>query len=107
MASFIRSDLEFILQQIIIAERDAAGEDLVDILPNVQVPWGLRTVDGSYNNLVFNEALGIDQTLYGAADTVFLRLLTPVFRPADSVPAGFFGPGSPAMDTSYAQTSGT
>src|SRR3954462_6042227 len=91
---FIRSDLEFILAQIIIAERNAAGESLLDILPNVQVPWGLRTVDGSYNNLVFIESLGIDQTLYGAADTVFPRLLTPVFRQADA-------------GTSYAQTSGT
>src|SRR5215475_9657259 len=104
--TFIRSDLQFILDQIMIAERNAAGESLLDILPNVQVPWGLRTVDGSFNNLVFNENLGIDQTQFGAADTVFPRLLQPVFRVADSVPAGFFGPGSPAMDTSYAQTSG-
>src|SRR5215831_12462506 len=104
--TFIRSDLEFILAQIQIAERNAAGESLLDILPNVQVPWGLRTVDGSFNNLVFNENLGIDQTQFGAADTVFTRLLQPVFRTADSVPEGFFGPGSPAMDTSYAQTNG-
>ena len=52
MASFIKSDLEFILDQIIIAERHAAGEDLLSMLPNVQVPFGLRTVDGSFNNLV-------------------------------------------------------
>src|SRR5215475_3466076 len=105
---FIRSDLEFILNQILIAERNAAGESLVDILPNVQVPWGLRTVDGSFNNLVINEALGIDQTLYGAADTTFPRLTTPVFQTADIQPAGFFGPGSPAgtTPTSYQQTSG-
>ena len=49
--TFIRSDLEFILQQIIIAERNAAGEELRDILPNVVVPYGLRTVDGTDNNL--------------------------------------------------------
>src|SRR3954451_20125122 len=103
---FIRSDLEFILAQIIIAERNAAGESLLDILPNVQVPWGLRTVDGSTNNLVFIESLGIDQTQFGAADGVFPRLLTPVFRAADTLPADFFGPGSPAIATSYAQTSG-
>ena len=30
----ILSDLQFILDQIKIAERDAAGEDLLDILPN-------------------------------------------------------------------------
>ena len=40
---FIRSDLEFILAQIAIAERNATGESLLAILPNVQVPWGLRT----------------------------------------------------------------
>src|SRR4051812_2321241 len=96
---FIRSGLEFILAQIAIAERHAAGENLLGILPNVQVPWGLRTVDGSYNNLVFAENLGIDQTQYGAADTVFPRLLAPVFRTAESLPAGFFGPGSPAVPT--------
>src|SRR4029077_13430481 len=103
---FIRSDLEFILAQIEIAERNAAGESLVDILPNVQVPWGLRTVDGRFNNLVFSENLGINQTEFGAADTVFPRMLNPVFRLADEVPADFFGPGSPAMQTSYAQTAG-
>ena len=42
----IRSDLEFILEQILIAERHAAGEDLFSLLPNSQVPFGLRTVDG-------------------------------------------------------------
>ena len=52
MVTFIKSDLDFILDQILIAERNAAGENLLDILPNVQVPWGLRTVDGSFNNLV-------------------------------------------------------
>ena len=104
---FIRSDLEFILAQIEIAERNAAGESLLDILPNVQVPWGLRTVDGSYNNLVFNENAGVDQTHFGAADTVFPRLLTPTFQVAESLPAGFFGPGSPAGPiTSYAQVTG-
>ena len=46
MADFIRSDLEFILAQIQIAERNAAGEELVDILPNAEVPFGLRTVTG-------------------------------------------------------------
>ena len=97
MVTFIRSDLEFILNQILIAESGGVdGSNLVNVLPNVQVPWGLRTVDGSYNNLVFidNSTVSIDQTQFGAADTVFPRLLTPVFRPAD-------------LGTSYAQTSGT
>ncbi|HVK45706.1 MAG TPA: peroxidase family protein, partial [Micropruina sp.] len=83
----IRSDLEFILQQIVIAERQALGESLLDILPNVQVPFGLRTVDGSLNNLVAG------QDAFGVADNAFPRLLTSIFRPAE------FG-------TSYAQTAG-
>src|SRR5262249_54357699 len=88
---FIRSDLDFILDQIHIAERNAAGEDLITLLPNVRVPFGLRTVDGSENNLI-NFDVG-DQTKFGAADTVFPRLTTPAFRTADN-------------GTSYLQTSG-
>ena len=94
MVKFIRSDLDFILTQIEIAESNAAGISLLDLLPNIQVPLGLRTVDGSYNNLVFNSKAGIDQHLFGAADTVFPRMLTPIFRTADA-------------GTSYAQVSGT
>ncbi|MDM0019124.1 peroxidase family protein [Variovorax saccharolyticus] len=71
---FIRSDLQFILDQIIISERHAAGESLTDILPNSRVAFGLRTVDGSYNNLVQG------QTGFGAADGLFPRLLDPAFR---------------------------
>src|SRR5262249_31931669 len=74
----IRSDLEFILQQIIIAEPNAAGDDLRDIRPNVQVPFGLRTVDGPFNNLVTG------QREFGAADTLFPRLTDPVFRAAEA-----------------------
>ena len=43
---------QFILDQIVIAERHAAGEDLLALLPNSRVAFGLRTVDGSFNNLV-------------------------------------------------------
>ena len=93
---FIRSDLQFILDQIMVSERHASGEALLDILPNSRVPFGLRTVDGSYNNLVNG------QTDFGAADTLFPRLVDPVFRDADGVPPGFGPPGS----TSYAQTGG-
>ncbi|MFC5696611.1 peroxidase family protein, partial [Pseudomonas sp. GCM10022186] len=96
MANFNLSDLDFILQQILIAEAHAAGQDLRDLLPNVQVPWGLRTIDGSFNNLVFG------QSAFGEADNLFPRLLDPVFRTAESNP---FVPGSPL--TSYTQTSGT
>jgi Ca2+-binding RTX toxin-like protein len=102
---FIRSDLDFILDQIHIAERHAAGENLLDLLPNVRVPFGLRTVDGEFNNLINFDVP--DQTKFGAADTVFPRLTDPIFRPAEGAPAGLFGPGSPPLPaTSYAQTSG-
>src|SRR5262245_24858382 len=112
MVQFIRSDLDFILQQILYAEEltsltapdgSIASADILSVLPNVQVPWGLRTVDGSFNNLVINETLGIDQSLFGAADTTFPRLTTPVFQTADPIPAGFPDAGTP---TSYTQTSG-
>jgi hypothetical protein len=50
--AFNQEDLDFILKQIKFAERHAAGEELIDILPNATVPWGLRTVDGSFNNII-------------------------------------------------------
>src|SRR5262245_2532995 len=85
---FVISDLEFILAQIEIAEANAAGTPLIDLLPNVEVPFGLRTVTGEFNNLVPG------QSDFGAADGTFPRLGDSFFRPAE------FG-------TSYAQTTGT
>ena len=87
MAELIKSDLEFILQQILIAEAHAAGTDLRSLLPNELAMLGLRTVDGSYNNLVPG------QQYFGAADQDFPRLLDPVFQAAQ-------------LGTSYTQTSG-
>ena len=84
----ITSDLQFILDQIKIAERHAAGEDILDIIANSRLPFGLRTVDGSLNNLVQG------QTEFGAADNAFPRLLDPFFRDAD-------------FNTSYTQDNGT
>ena len=40
MANFSKSDLEFILKQIFIAEANADGTSLIDLLPNTQVPFG-------------------------------------------------------------------
>ena len=90
----IRGDLEFILDQIVIAERHAAGEDLLDILPNSRLPFGLRTVDGSFNNLV------LDQTHFGAADQNFPLQLEQMFR--NDLDGDTFGP---ITNTNYA-TSG-
>ncbi|MFJ4445545.1 peroxidase family protein [Pseudomonas sp. NPDC089422] len=101
----VRSDLNFILAQIKIAEADASGQDILSLIPNIRAPLGLRAVDGSNNNLM--NLNGNNHTEYGAADNVFPRLSDPVFNPAEGAPAGFFGPGSPAIPgSSYQQTSG-
>src|SRR5690554_6442086 len=62
MASFIRSDLAFVLRQILIAEAHAAGTPLTELLPNGEIAWGLRTVDGSFNHIA------PEQQEFGAAD---------------------------------------
>jgi hypothetical protein len=87
MAELSKSDLEFILQQILIAEAHAAGADLSTLIPNSELAFGLRTVDGTFNNLVEG------QSEFGAADTTFPRLTEPEFRSADA-------------GTSYTQTTG-
>ena len=52
MAQFTLSDLDFILQQIRYAEAHATGTtDPQALLPNSLVPWGLRTLDGTFTNL--------------------------------------------------------
>jgi hypothetical protein len=100
------SDLSYILKQIKVAEAHVANTTSAtgpcgaligtgpNQLPSPLLSFGLRTVDGSCNNLVPGKAR------IGAADEVFPRLTTPVFRPAG--PAAFGPPGP----TSYDQTSG-
>ena len=102
MVTFIKSDLEFILAQILIAERHAAGEEFVSLLPNTEVPFGLRTIDGSFNNLVPG------QGDFGTADSIFPRLTDPVFRNGENVSVDLDGPGPLTLGTptSYQQTSG-
>ncbi len=103
------SDLKFILRQTKIAEAHVANTTpatgpcgaLLGTGPN-QIPspllsFGLRTVDGSCNNLVPG------RELFGAAYQTFPRLTTPVFRPAEGVHP-LFGPLAP---TSYTQTKGS
>jgi hypothetical protein len=79
----VRSDLNFILDQIKIAEADAAGQDILSLIPNIRAPLGLRAVDGSNNNLM--NLNGINNTEFGAADNLFPRLTDPVFNPAEGV----------------------
>ncbi len=119
-------DLSFILKQIKIAERHsralqgteptipanpnpltdpdycqallAPGADRV---PDYLTSYGLRTVDGSCNNL----KAGFTNAKLAAADQPFPRLATPVFKDAEpitpSFPVGAPGP------TSYKQKSGS
>jgi Ca2+-binding RTX toxin-like protein len=95
---FIRSDLQFILDQIVIGEQHsgaygAPSQDLNSLIPNTRLPWGLRTVDGSYNNLVPG------QLEFGAADQDFPFLIDQIFRnEADG--ESFFG----IINTNYAST---
>jgi hypothetical protein len=100
--TFNSSDLQFILDQIEIAEANAAGTSLIDLLANVTLPFGLRTVDGSLNNLVTG------QSEFGAADNTFPRLGDPNFIQAQPVTFDPDGPGGQVVGdpTSYQQTSG-
>ena len=119
-------DLVFILKNIKIAERHAAafrGDPLaapqpnpdplddpnycqaqlgsaVDQVPDPLTSYGLRTTDGSCNNLVKNSAVLNGHDRFGASDQVFPRLTKARFNSAEGVPAGFFGPGSPPIPTS-------
>ncbi len=98
-------DLRFILRQIKIAEHHAATltpEDpcgtLVgpgpDQIPDRLTSYGLRTVDGSCNNLFPG------RETFAAADQPFPRLADPVFRNAERA---IFGP---PVESSYAQKRG-
>ena len=112
------SDLRFILKQIKISEEhartattaDPCGTLLgagADQIPNqadqgLQLPWGLRTVDGSCNNLIAS------QNSFATALKTFPRLVPAQFKDAQGAPANFFGPGTPAgPQTSYTQTKGS
>jgi Animal haem peroxidase/RTX calcium-binding nonapeptide repeat (4 copies) len=99
--SLIKSDLEFILAQIKIAELHAAGRPLFDpatgvgapLLPSYNVSMGLRTVDGSYNNVL----PGREE--WGAADNPFPERLGTNYRTFQVDPDGA-GP-SPAISMTY------
>ena len=69
-------DLRFIFRQIEIAQAHSAGGELFGPGPNqvheARLPFGLRTVDGSFNHLTAG------QTMFGASDQLFPRMTTPV-----------------------------
>lgn len=69
MVTLIRSDLDFILDQIIIAEQLTAGVPVANLIPHYTLPFGLRQVDGRNNDLLpGNED-------FGAADELFPRIV--------------------------------
>ncbi|WP_281705074.1 peroxidase family protein [Aeromonas taiwanensis] len=101
MADLSKSDLEFILLQIQIAEAHAAGEDLQNLIPNTELPWGLRTITGEFNNLLEG------QEDFGSADSTFPRMLPAEFQ-NESDEVGFDadgpGPAGAVTNTDYGVT---
>ena len=76
--NLVRSDLDFILDQIKIAEAHAHGEDA---LAAAECPRGRRPAHGRRRVQQPAQFGGVDQTEFGAADNVFPRLTDPVFDP--------------------------
>ncbi|WP_104668755.1 peroxidase family protein [Ensifer adhaerens] len=102
MVKLNRNDLEFILKQIKIAEAHTAaingGADpraaLEQLVSSPLLPYGLRTVDGSFNNFQPN------MTQFGSSDETMVRLLTPNYAPAEINPRN-------GQQTSYADPTGS
>ncbi len=118
------SDLAFILKQIKIAEHHAATATPANLcgtlvgpgpdqIPDYLTAYGLRTVDGSCNNLIPQQP-GVDadpntpgatRPRFASADQPFPRLASPgVFRPAEDITAAL--PVGPLGPTTYAQKKG-
>ncbi|PAL23673.1 peroxidase family protein [Sphingopyxis sp. GW247-27LB] len=96
MVDYIRSDLEFILKQIKIAEAHAAGQPLFGpggLIPSYNLAWGLRTVDGTYNHLLPG------QEYWGASDQPFVERLGTDYRTLLVDPDG--PGGSPPIPIEY------
>jgi Ca2+-binding RTX toxin-like protein len=101
------ADIAFILKQIVISEHHAATQTptnmcgtlvgpAADQIPDRISSYGLRTVDGSCNNLFPG------RETFAAADQVFPRLTTPTFRTAEDPPGPGFPPAN-ASPSTYAQ----
>ena len=92
-------DLEFVLRQIKIAEAHTAGTPLTDLLSQPHLPYGLRTVDGTYNNVIPG------RELWGAADQTMPRMFDPYWRNENDGdafdPDGAFGPAPAVVNTDY------
>jgi len=106
------ADLAFIFKQIKIAEYHVANTTSLtgpcgalvgtgpDQIVNPLLSFGLRTVDGTCNNLQPG------QETFGAVDQTFPRLTTPEFRSAEDSNVPGIGPVGAPGQTSYEQTSG-
>lgn len=99
------ADVDFILKQIQRSEAHAAGGKLLgpgpDQVSDALLPFGVRTVNGEFNNLVPG------QERFGSADRLMPRLLNPFFRDAESIDFDPDGPGPlTAGATSYADKTG-
>src|SRR5215210_7654603 len=107
------SDLKFILRQIKIAEQHAANYDAAHPCDGLmgpgefqiptdpqgeELPWGLRTVDGTCNNLVPG------QHKYGSADQAFPPSAGLDYRNAEpAIPGLPNNSTTPGGNTSYAR----
>ncbi|MFM6848968.1 MAG: peroxidase family protein, partial [Terrabacter sp.] len=102
-------DLTFILKQIKIAERHSATwtasnpcgtlvGPAADQIPDYLTSYGLRTTDGSCNNLKNPPSY-----TFAAADQPFPHLAEPLFRSAEPITPTF--PVGPTGPTSYKQFS--
>ena len=80
------NDIQFILDQIKIAEAHASGTPLDQLVDSPLLPLGLRTVDGSYNNF------GVGREQWGASGEPFPGLAEPNY-PTGS--GSFATPGYP------------
>jgi Ca2+-binding RTX toxin-like protein len=80
MVAYNINDLQFILQQIKIAEQNATkdngstgtpGTPITSLVPHELLPWGLRTVSGINNNILPG------RETFGSSDQQFPRLTDP------------------------------
>ncbi|MGO4525956.1 peroxidase family protein [Microvirga sp. 2MCAF35] len=116
MVNLVKHDLEYILKQIKIAERHAAGEDLSALVAEAGgfdptaattptqahlLPYGLRTVDGTYNNLVEG------RETWGAADQPFPDMSNPDYLNEGDDSMMFGTPTNPVWLTNNNYTPGS
>ncbi|MEO9337692.1 peroxidase family protein [Mesorhizobium sp. SB112] len=110
MVKLIKHDLQFILEQIKIAEAHAAGGDLATLVGEAGgfdpaapgtptqaalLPYGLRTVDGSYNNLIPG------REMWGAANQSFPGIFDANYLNENDGDSLTFGPGMTYTNNDY------